>query len=518
VIDRLQRAAGGTKRIRVTDYLEHDAPLPPIAVGRDDHRPFYGTTELPELQRLARYSPIRSAEEAEGMPPEEVGAFSPVDVDDLEDVPRVYVFVHGWVPGSRSTADLMFAQRGDIAMAWDAQVTNVVGETMVDSYTPLLDALSDRDPEAAVLWFSWVDQSGTDIGLFSARQSLRNTEVNGRRLATALSAALGENTPQIHLIGHSHGCVVSTHAALSLPSLPQHLTLLDCPEGWFSRAGGAAGLLDDILPRLQPGRGTGQVFVDSYISMFGRAYHDQPGLADVVDVWLRPQFSPSEEASAVSQAHQYPVRWYAESVTDPDADVGFAWSPLHGADNAGLAASYLKVGRGHTLQISSRRPEPTTPQVQSRSQVTVNVDAELTRSEPDLLLSMSPGKDTSLLEFDYEIRRPGRSTRLEAAVDRQLCFVAAAHPQVHARGRYLRINAEEDQTTLVQFRLVNPGLFTTVSINRIRLIRTHRRPRNYDDWGASATFAMLGAAAGSAATLLLVGVVVAVRRLTSRGE
>lgn len=499
-----------------------------MAIGRDDHRPFEGVSDVPELGRLARYRPIPTPAAAEALRQQDHqgpegrdvvteqlgghGEFAPVAAKDLADVPRVYVFVHGWVPGSRATTDLLYAQRGDIARAWDTQVTNVVGETMVESYTPLLDALSHRDPEAAVLWFSWVDQSGTDIGLFSARQSLHNTEINGRRLAVALTEAFGKGRPQVHLIGHSHGCVVSAHAALALPRPPEHLTLLDCPDGWFSRAGGAAGLLDDLLPRLLPGRGPGRTFVDSYISMFGRPYHDKPGLSDVVDVWLRPSISINEDASAVSQAHQYPVRWYAETVLDDEAGAGFVWSPLHGANTTELGASYLRAGKSLTVEVSRRTEPENAPENPEYSQELVGASAVLSRGEPDVLFSLVAGPDATFLEFDYEVRKPGRSTRLDAAVDRRLCFTATARTRVPARGRYVRLAAETELPGIVQFRLVDPGLFTTVTIDRVRILRKPRRARNYNDLGASASFAVLGAAAGAAAALTVVGIVSLVRR------
>ena len=362
---------------------EAEFPDPDVTTaGRDDHRPFAGESRLAPLQRLARFLPGRGVYFAteNAVPSEDeipngeatnsktvdgpVDAQADADDDDqaepvgvlpehfhqlekgeLEDVPRVYVFVHGWLPGSRETADTLFAQQGEVT-AWDERVRNTAGSTMISSYSPLLAALAERDPEAAVLWFSWVDQSSTDTEIFAARDSFRNTEVNGRRLAIALQEAFGDGLPQLQIIGHSHGCVVATHASLALENPPRHLTLLDCPEDWFSRAGGAAGLLDNVLPRLQPDRGDTPTFVDSYSSMFGRSYHGKPGLAGVVDVRMAPRVSGKQAETAASQAHQYAVEWYAETVADKDSAGGFGWSPMRGFDTSELSSAYVRALRG----------------------------------------------------------------------------------------------------------------------------------------------------------------------------
>ncbi len=493
----IERRASGT-----TVAGSHADTVTTITVGRDDHRAFTGESGIADLARLVRFRD---------------GAYEAVEAGSLSDCERVYVFVHGWVPGSRDVADLLYAQEGDVVTAWDERVRNVAGQTMVETYQPLLAALHGRDPEAAVLWFSWVDQSATDTTLLAARGSLRNAPVNGCRLALALADAIGDGEAAIHLIGHSHGCVVSTHAALSMPTPPVHLTLLDCPEDWFSRAGGAAGLLTGPLARLQPGRGPGRVFVDAYASMFGRAYHDEAGLGDVVDVRLTPMLKSTDDADTtrVSRAHQYPVQWYADSVTDPDAVGGFAWSALQGFDTTELAASYVNPSRQRLVALGRRR-SGAEPQVVVAPLVidTIPIPVQrLTAREPDVLMAWRIDPDAMAVEFDYDLIRPGRRTRLEAAVNRQVVFVASGRAKVPARGRLLSLPVSTDPDVVVQFRLLHGGLRTAATVTGLRIVRTPRRAvRNYDDARLVAAVAGLGAVVGAAAALLLVGAAALSRR------
>lgn len=532
-----------------------EQPMIEVAVGRDDHREFLGESDVDPIERLARYRPPtlngssppsesgEASEKAEADPAftiptaaeapepdagdvstqqqtstqtqaswrslrnllgqgpegdeadEFEGPFSAVEPGSLAGVERVYVFIHGWLPGSRETADRHYAQQGDIAVAWDESIRNVVGVSMVENYEPLLAALASRDPEAAVLWFSWVDQSGTDTALFAARDSLRHTGANGRRLASALTRAIGRGSPKVHLLGHSHGSVVATHAALALPHPPSQLTILDCPEDWFSRAGGAAGLLTGLLPRLNPGRGPAGTFVDSYASFFGRSYHERPGLAEVVDVRLTPRVSRQGKADPASQAHQYAVEWYAESVSNDDFEAGFPWTPANGFDVSDLGNAYLangdkvrEISRWGIGRAGSDSPDYVTSALPHTS-------VELTTKQPDVLFAVTLPEDSILVEFDYDITRPGKRTALDVAVDRQVAFSAQAAHKVPARGRYVRVAGGE---MLLQFRLQRPGRFTTATIDRVRVVRAADEPRNFDDTEASATFFAFGAMAGAA--------------------
>lgn len=491
----------------------------PVLIGRGDRRPFTGDSDLDIHARLARYRPPAANPEVPlehdehttwtdpvrhmlGMQPEPTrGPFRSVELDELADCPRVYVFVHGWVPGSRGIAEDAYLEDGRLPMAWDERVANTVGQSMVEAYVPLLAALTQADPEAAVLWYSWVDQSGTDTEIFAARSSLSNTGVNGRRLAAALTGLIGPGRPALHLIGHSHGSVVATYAALSMARHVDQVTLLDCPEDWFSRAGGAAGLLSDILPRLRPGRGPSGTFVDAYASMFGRSYHDDPGLGDVVDVRLAPLVRRTSQASAVSQAHQYPVAWYTNTVCDDDAAGGFKWSPIHGFDTADLGSAYLATARGKLAEVVRHRAAGQSGPDRATTPLTREI-VELTRRAPDAALAVTLPSDAVLVEFDATFERPGSSTRLDVAVDGHLAFSVYARAPVPEPGRFVRV--APGRTTL-QFRLVDPGLLTTAQVSGLRLERGRTEIGNLDDRAAMARVAAIGAVGGAAATLAALG-------------
>ena len=473
----------------------------PAAIGRDDDRDFSGESPIEPLQRLGRYVP-----NADGG-----YSFEPVEAGSLSRNRRVYVFVHGWIPGSRSAADQLFAEAGSV-QAWNEQVSNRSGESLAAEYTPLLAALAQRDPDSAVLWFSWVDQSGTETGLHAARDSFRTTGINGRRLAVALQQAFGRSSPQVHLIGHSHGSVVATHAALALEQPPRHLTVLDCPEGWMIRTGGAAGLLDQLLIRLNPQRGRHGTFVDNYASVYGGSYHSEPGLHQVVDVRLTPKVSSSDPASPVSQAHHYPVAWYTDSILN-GADHGFGWSPMVGYDTRELKASYLQRGDSALLPLTradgsegSGTPDFTLEPVDMSEQ-------SLTKSEPDLAVSLRVDESAVLLDFEYDISHPGRDTRLQVAVDHELRLVAAARHPIPARGRYLRIQPDSAGEVLVQFRLVDSGTRTRVDISQLRVVCAPKPPpRNYSTARFGMVMATGGAIVGASAAVVVMGAIGILRR------
>lgn len=97
----------------------------------------------------------------------------------LARVPRVYAAVHGWAPGSQSAADLIHAQTGNEPRAWDDGMVDLFGFSIADSFIPLLSAIAGSDPDAAVLWFSWVDESATAGEVFAGRESLKRLRALG---------------------------------------------------------------------------------------------------------------------------------------------------------------------------------------------------------------------------------------------------------------------------------------------------------------------------------------------------
>lgn len=452
----------------------------------------------------------------------------------LSGVPRIYAAVHGWAPGSQSAADLIHAQTGNEARAWDDGMVDLFGFSIADSFIPLLSAIAAQDPDAAVLWFSWVDESATAGEVFAGGESLKHTHINGARLAHALVGACSGDLPPVQLIGHSHGGVVATNAALSLPSAPTQLTLLDCPEDWFSRVGGSAGLLAQILPRLEPGRDPGHVFVDSYTSMFGRPYHRHAGLSEVVDVRLGGGLRRRDSRGAVGDAHEYALEWYTATAQSDDPKCGFGWSVLGaqraaeaghadagnadaGFDPEDLAAGYVVGGQLAPVTVTRRPPVPTQPLHET---VPLGVgELELTAERPDVSISVTL-TETDLVDFDYQVSRAARRTRVEGAVERVLAFSGPAGEfEVPSWGRYLRIPGNRDTSfpVMIHFRLVDAEPDSAATIRRLSAVRTGSRTRNYDSTSSALTVGLVGAVVGSVGTLAIQGAARAVRRrLTGR--
>ena len=271
---------------------------------------------------------------------------------------HVIVMSHGWSPGYRDAyQQLQAAHPEHLVTAWDPELVDGAGQSMMSGFEKLAERLHDADVDASIVMFSWVDQSSTGTSVLDASGPELATEVNGHRLATALDQALvpgfAAGGGQLHLIGHSFGANVVTTAALALAERPRQVTLLDSPEAEVTRIGGAKNDLRYKLPRLDPGRGPGQTFVDNYISEVGERYSTYPGLADVVDVRTAP---PDGD---LSEKHSFAITWYAES-TDRDSHVGSRWSPLTGADVATLATSYEQpeIARPHDLDQVEGPPPP----------------------------------------------------------------------------------------------------------------------------------------------------------------
>lgn len=493
-------------------------PRPTVGIptlGWGDHRPFLGAPTFSPAERLAR---VRAD-----------GSMEPVPLGSLTGVPRIYAAVHGWAPGSQSAADLIHARTGNEPRAWDDGMVDLFGFSIADSFIPLLSAIAAHDPDAAVLWFSWVDESATAGEVFAGAESLKHTHINGARLAHALVGACSRDLPPVQLIGHSHGGVVATNAALSLPSAPAQLTLLDCPEDWFSRVGGSAGLLAQILPRLEPGRDPGQVFVDSYTSMFGRPYHRHAGLSEVVDVRLAGGLRRRDSRGAVGDAHEYALEWYTATAQSDDPKCGFGWSVLAakraaeagdadtGFDPQDLAAGYLVGGQRAPLTVNRRPPVPTQPRHET---VPLDVDElELTAERPDASISVTLS-ETDLVDFDYQVSRAAPRTRVEGAVERVLAFSGPAGEfEVPSWGRYLRISGNRDASfpVMVHFRLVESAPDSAATITGLSAVRTGSRTRNYDSTSTALTVGLTGAVVGSVGTLAVQGAARTVRRwLTGR--
>jgi pimeloyl-ACP methyl ester carboxylesterase len=234
-----------------------------------------------------------------------------------------------------------------------AMVDPKTNQPAISLFANLAASIQSADPTAAILMYSWVDQSSTDMSALAAYAPERATEVNGHRMATAIDQALSptftSNGGAVHLIGHSFGANVATTAALALSTPPRQLTLFDSPEVNLARIGGAKNDLRYKLTRLDIGRGPTQTFVDNYISLVGEPYAGYPGLGQIVDVHLMP---PSSDAGV--DKHQYPIGWYADSATtktSKTSGVGLWWSPLLGGSDIALATTWKQTSSDPALEL-----------------------------------------------------------------------------------------------------------------------------------------------------------------------
>lgn len=398
------------------------------------------------------------------------------------DAAVVHVFVHGWMPGFRTRERLLATTDGVAALpAWDPRLTDADGRPLVADYLPLLTALHALGDDHAVLWYSWVDESATDADVLLAHRSRQATQLNGRRLAVALQRALaprpGGGAPRLHLVGHSHGSAVVTHAAVSLRRPPEHLTFLDAPENQLSRLGGAADLIDVVLPRLRPGRTADRPFVDSYVSAFGGPYHRRPGLADVVDVSLTPPLTFTRDpVRAITAAHLYAVDWYARSVREAGRGVGWGWSPLAtGHDTTALRPWYAAPLPQRPLDLR-RRPElplagfagrvagrvagqvagRVAGRPQRRRRTLDGARLTVTAAAPAAALSFTTAPGDQLVEFDLAVRGGDGGEQVDLALDGMAAFRTLARYPVPAAGRYVMLADGRPGEHLLAARLT-PG-------------------------------------------------------------
>ena len=276
-------------------------------------------------------------------------AFRPVAADSLVAGNAIFM-AHGWSPGYRAPYEALQAKSTALITAWNPDLVNKANESMTDTWGPVAEALQAADPTAAVVLFSWIDQSATSENPLEIRVGEDATEVNGHRLATAIDQALAPNFyaagGQVHLIGHSFGANVATTAALATTVPPRQLTLLDSPETPLTRLGGAKNDLRYKLPRLAIGRGPNQTFVDNYISLVGARYGGFPGLDQIVDVQTAPP-----KADKIGAKHAFALLWYQGSAEDLSAGVGYAWSPLLGADDTRLGSFYRQPNPAEPLKL-----------------------------------------------------------------------------------------------------------------------------------------------------------------------
>lgn len=390
---------------------------------------------------------------------------------------HVVVVTHGWVPGLRPAYERLQAASPELVTIWDPALVDAGGAPALGNFGPLLAALQTADPGAAVLMFSWVDQSATTSDPLSARDAEDATEINGHRLAVAVDQALAPGWQgQLHVMGHSFGANVATTAALALTLPPQQLTLMDSPEVAVARLGGAKNDLRYKLPRLDVGRTPGQTFVDSYISLVGQPYSGLPGLDQLVDVRLAP---PSGDSAA--EQHEYPTIWYREALgSKGNPPTGPWWSPLLGGDPASAGRSYAEQDRATPTVLTQLEPAPAPTTSDAMAVTTSPLELAGTGSAPSSLTLGAgtvatvsfPTAATSLtMEFGIDFAGAGAAT-VTLAVDGRARYTATGpgvgtgqagafvllwdlDPGLHTLTATLTDAAPGDQATLSDLRIAS---------------------------------------------------------------
>jgi hypothetical protein len=330
---------------------------------------------LTPLQRLGLYIPA-------------TGQFVPVNANDPRLAGKdVYVIVHGWAPGYDKWVAAA-AAKGQTLLWWNTFPTQLGYDPTISGGLPpdsnflldgntadgvalnptgLAETLAWMDPNAAVLAYSWIDESATPNHLTDASPAEAQTELNGERLAVGLSQALGTNfTGKLQLIGHSFGSKVVTVAAGALTQDKaanihvNQLTILDSPEyPDYSLGGTLAGdgttnynwyFLQNVNVDRADSNGT---FVDNYISYFDEPFstinYAPSNLSNVVDVKLNPLVYSVDDPG---DKHSYAAQWYAGSAWSTinyNQNNGRFWSPLVSGNSgpnkppANLSAGYKQT-------------------------------------------------------------------------------------------------------------------------------------------------------------------------------
>lgn len=438
---------------------------------------------LPVIQRLAYFDP-------------KLQQFVPVLPNDPRLAGKdITVISHGWAPGYEGWVNYE-ADKNHVLKWWETDpsqpgydpgwtakhpqvpdsdwllhgetVTTVLGSTEVSAVglaQSILGRLnakagSPADPDAAVLAYSWIDDSATPTwDVLSAQipedayRSEALTTLNGERLAAALESVLGSSfSGKLQLIGHSHGSKVVSVAATALQRAKMRVdqvTLLDSPEDDVTVAGDAANFnwyfLKDLnnLDRSKPG-GT---FVENYISYFDVPYsgiqlsNGQGGnLNQVVDVTLTPDIYYSYDLGG---KHGYAASWYAGSA-DPSLTykqkVGQYWSPLLPA-NAGSSnpiptlSSYYEQNWDYLSQPTDQQfvldPQQAAPSetieftTLSNPAVRVTQNGVINQSQP-ITVRAPWYRAQSGIAFDYQFPTYQPGDRLMILADGSLAFVMEA--------------------------------------------------------------------------------------------
>lgn len=437
--------------------------------------------EAPLLSRLARYVPDPAPKVSDWVAVS--AADSNLDPSTNGNKSHLYVIAHGWAPGYLAMVQangtpvdpLKWWQTLDTSLAKSPgrpasteMFYGAAGDNIAITPTGLALAITQADPAAVVLAYSWIDNSATSdtAGVpTGAYLSEAYTAMNGTRLAEALEQALPSTFAAdgglLHVIGHSHGSKVATVATLVLTQSGntnyrvEHLTILDSPEdanSFVVRQGDAANNLWYFLGGINVGKTAGKTFVDNYISAFDTRLGVVQGydpfntstttsvLQQIVDANLNP--GVLYNAVELGSMHSYAFNWYAGgSLTwaqNPTPNVANRWSPLVDPSKpATLAGSYtqswtkenqpqfaLTAGPGSntvtdTPTFTNLAYKKTT--ISSGSSFNANTGAvtltEDGSSTATFTGKFSPESDVGGISFNYQFSNVGAGDQLVISVD-----------------------------------------------------------------------------------------------------
>ncbi|AGA31201.1 FG-GAP repeat domain-containing protein [Singulisphaera acidiphila] len=439
---------------------------------------------LPVIQRLAYFDPT-------------LKQFVPVQPDDPRLVGKdITVISHGWAPGYQGWVNYEANVKNHVLKWWETDpsqpgydsswtsqnpqgpasdwllhgetVSTIFGTTEV-SATGLAQAILSRtnstvpgsptDPNAAVLAYSWIDDSATPTWNVldtkipeDAYKSEALTTLNGARLASALESVLGTSfTGKLQLVGHSHGSKVVSVASAALQQAKMRVdqvTILDSPEDDVTVAGDAANFNWYFLKNLSNLNRSSPVntFVENYISEFNVPYSglqlsngQGQNLNQIVDVGLTPDIYYSYDLGG---RHGYAASWYTGS-SDPNLTyqqtVGQYWSPLlpanSGASNPvkNLSPYYEQnwddlfqpADQQFVLEPQTAAPSETiTFQTYGTAPVSVTQNGTISQSQPISL--RAPLRGQSGIAFDYQFPTYQPGDRLIILADGDVAFVMDA--------------------------------------------------------------------------------------------
>jgi hypothetical protein len=365
--------------------------LTPSASFVSDPAQFQVVPEVPVLTRLARFVPsaVPQLSSWAGVSAHDTNLDPATNGGDKD----IYVIAHGWAPGFETMVeDYQLVHPGVPLKWWQTLDTSLAGspgnpaspeafygsagDDIQISPTGLAYAITQADPKAVVLLYSWIDESATDVFADAVPEdaflSEAYTALNGQRLANALELALPSSFhadgANLHLIGHSHGSKVATVATVALDQTANanfhvdQLTILDSPEvsSTLVSVSDAANNLWYFLGALDINHSSSptpsQTFVDNYISEFDGPIGPIQGvnplntsqttgaLQQVVDVNLDGGVLYS--SLDFGALHGYAFNWYGGAslpwAQNPSPSVADQWSPLINPANLPSAGSYTQ--------------------------------------------------------------------------------------------------------------------------------------------------------------------------------